>query len=415
MNSKKPGSPFQSIRVIGKKAQELLNKAREQREKAEPVRSEPAPEPQPSETLTVKLSIRSVVQAAFAVLAIAFGVWLAIRLADIIIIVLLAFFVAAIIDPGVRRMESWRIPRGIGILLHYFAAILVFLLLVVSLIPIMGEQIQDLVSIVSLKVTGFLLQPEVQIPLVGEATNLRLTQMMQELLKNASLDEMLLNAQNFSSNLTAIAQTLAQFTKDVAGSVLSFFVQTIIVLVLAFFIQIERESIRLWVRGFLPYHLRSYLDDKSDAIHYKIAQWVQGQFLLAVSIGMLVFIALTILGMDFALTLAALSAFTEFIPYVGPLIGAVPAVLVALTQHGIGWALVIALVYYIIQWCENNLLVPLIMKRAVGLSPIVIIIAMLVGVSFGDFIHPILGILLAVPATTIAALFVDDWRKHRNK
>jgi len=88
-------------------------------------------------------------------------------------------------------------------------------------------------------------------------------------------------------------------------------------------------------------------------------------------------------------------------------------VLIAGTQGGFVWALIVAGVYYIIQWCENNLLVPLIMKRAVGLSPIAILFAMLVAVSFPQFIHPVLGILLAVPGTTILALFIEDWRMMR--
>jgi predicted PurR-regulated permease PerM len=95
---------------------------------------------------------------------------------------------------------------------------------------------------------------------------------------------------------------------------------------------------------------------------------------------------------------------------VGPFLAAVPAILIAGTQEGLLWALVIAAVYYVVQWCENNLLVPLIMKRAVGLSPIAVIVAMLVGVSFPDVIHPILGILVSVPACTILALFIEDWR-----
>ena len=136
--------------------------------------------------------------------------------------------------------------------------------------------------------------------------------------------------------------------------------------------------------------------------------------MLGLAIGLLVFVALNILGMgEYAATLAVLAAMTEFIPYVGPFIAAVPTVIIALSEGGVVWALIVLGVYYIIQWCENNLLVPLIMKRAVGLSPIAIMFAMLVGVSFPTIVHPILGLLLAVPAITIIAIFLDDWRRMR--
>ncbi|MBI2117413.1 AI-2E family transporter, partial [Candidatus Peregrinibacteria bacterium] len=216
-------------------------------------------------------------------------------------------------------------------------------------------------------------------------------------------------------NLSITAQGSVIFATRIAGSVVNFFVRMIVVLVLAFFIQSEKESIRLWFRGFFPPHYRAYIDGKIEAIHGKIGQWARGQLLLGLSIGLLTFLALEILGMPYALTLAVLAGFTEFIPYVGPFIAAIPAVLIALTQEGLLWAVILMGVYYVIQWCENNLLVPLIMKRAVGLSPIAIIASMLIGVSFPDFLHPILGLLLAIPATTIVTLFLEDWLALREK
>lgn len=423
MNEKKPieSAAFESIRVIGKKAQELMHRAKEEREQRKHAMEhmEDLPPPPVSgdekHTVSVKLSIKSVVQASFAILAIVAGAWLTLQLADVLILLGLAIFVAIIIDPGVRYLERLNLPRGVAILIHYFSALFIFTLLMISLVPIIGIQIHELINILLLKINAFILQPEVHLPFATESINTRLTETVQELLKNVSVHELLRNIENFSSNITAAAQGLAEFAKNLAGSVLSFFVRTVVVLVLAFFIQIEKEGIRTWIRSVLPYHMRRYLDDKSDAIHYKIAQWVRGQLLLAFTIGLLVFIALLILRMKYALTLGALAAFTEFIPYIGPLIGAIPAVLIALTEGGIGWALIIMGVYYVIQWCENNLLVPLIMKRAVGLSPIVIVLAMMTAMSFSSYIHPILGILLAVPFATVVTIFIDDWREHRQK
>jgi predicted PurR-regulated permease PerM len=187
-----------------------------------------------------------------------------------------------------------------------------------------------------------------------------------------------------------------------------------IVLVLAFFVQIEREHLHAWFRGFFKASQRAYIDLKLDAIHEKISMWARGQIVLGLVIGILVYIALKILKIPNAETLAVLAGFTEFIPYVGPFIAAIPAVLIASTQDqgGFVWAAIVAGVYYVIQWCENNLLVPLIMKRAVGLSPIAIIFAMMAGISLPViFQNPILGLLLAVPITTILSVFLNDLRR----
>jgi len=165
---------------------------------------------------------------------------------------------------------------------------------------------------------------------------------------------------------------------------------------------------------FFPYRYRRYADGKAEAIHEKLAQWIRGQLMLSLSIGILVFIALNVLGMqEYALTLAVLAAFTEFIPVVGPIFAAIPAIFIAIAQSGLFPALIVGVVYYGIQWCENNLLVPLIMQRAVGLSPIAVMFAMLVGISFPDTVHPILGVLLAVPCATILSVFLRDLREWR--
>jgi len=124
---------------------------------------------------------------------------------------------------------------------------------------------------------------------------------------------------------------------------------------------------------------------------------------------------LTGLGMPYALTLAVLAGFTEFIPYVGPFIAAVPSLLIALSQWGFTWALIVALCYYAVQWSENNLIVPFVMRRAVDVSPVAIIFAMLAGVSFPSVLHPVPGIPLPIPAASIITIFLDDLRRKSGK
>jgi predicted PurR-regulated permease PerM len=412
MTPKKKSPAFTQLRIIGKRAQSLLIRAKEEL-KHQKVLSNPSPAPPTSKKcneVMMRLSIISIVQAAFTILAIVIGTFIVIAVKDKIILILLSFFIAAIIDPGVRRMELLGFPRGIGILIQYFLFLFLFFFLLFSLIPIIASQIQQIAIFISLEIDAFLSDPQIAFPLVSENVNMRLTDFAQLTLQNISITQFIETLQQLGQNLSTAAQGSLRFATKIAGSVVNFIVKAIVVLVFAFFIQIEKEKISLWTRGFLPQRLRTYAENKSEAIHHKIAQWAQGQLLLAISIGLLVFLALVILRMPYALTLASLAAFTEFIPYIGPFIAAVPAVLIALTQEGPIWALIVVGVYYIIQWCENNLLVPLIMKRAVGLSPIAVIFAMLVGVSFPDIIHPVLGIFLAIPTTTIIALFLEDWR-----
>jgi predicted PurR-regulated permease PerM len=135
----------------------------------------------------------------------------------------------------------------------------------------------------------------------------------------------------------------------------------------------------------------------------KIGRWLRGQLLLSLIIFLMTYAGLTILGVRYALVLALFAGVTELIPYIGPFIGLVPALFIALTQSPIV-ALGVLVLYIIIQQLENYVIVPKVMQRAVGLNPIVIIVAMLVGAKMAG----ILGIILAVPVATALSVAVGD-------
>ncbi len=416
-DKKQKREAFTSFRILGKKAQTLLMRAHDLKKKQpDHAAIDEVHEAEGSEnTLKVEFSLSSVALSTMIVILVALGAWIVYMLTSTIVLLLLGFFVAAIMDPGVRWLERMGFPRGIAILLHYFVALFVFLFLLISLIPIIAQQLQQIAILLNDQVNMFLANPQISLPFLAEDVNLRLTQLVTTTLEDLSIQNFTSALSSFGNDLSSIAQNLTELATQIAGSVLKFFVNLVVVLVLAFFIQIEKEHIHVWISGFLPSSVRFYLDRKTEAVHYKIGQWARGQILLGLSIGSLVFIALVILRIPYATTLAVLAGFTEFIPYLGPFIAAVPAILIAITQGGWVSALIVLGVYYVIQWCENNLLVPLIMKRAVGLSPIAIMCAMLAGFSFPTIIHPILGLLLAVPATTILTIFLEDWRSYRKK
>ena len=411
MTPQKKQKPFTSIRIIGKRAQQMLTKARENLHTEQKVAKPAAPKERKEDVTIVHLSMKSVVQATFAILAIVVGMWLLFHLRHKILLLLLAAFVATVIDPGVSKLEQWKFPRGLAIIIHYLFAILLLFFLVLSLIPAIAEQLDEIGRSLTREWIPRLNNPDLHIPFVPAETNQTLNALIQNMMQNLSLDQFTTSLQETSEVLTNVASESVRFAKRIAGSVVNFLVSFIVVLVLAFFIQMEKEGISRWLLGFLPDPLRKYADKKTEAIHSKIGQWMRGELLLMLSIFGLTFIALFILQMDYALTLALLAGFCELIPAVGPFFAAIPAILIGGTQKGLIWIPIIAGVYYVIQWCENNLLVPLIMKRAVGLSPIAILFAMMVGISFPDTIHPILGVMLAVPVTTVIALFLEDWRE----
>lgn len=407
---------FTSLRIIGGRAQKWLARAREmKRARPKPEEEDASGDERPGGAVevTVELSLGSVVRSALSVIAIGLGVLMLYMLLDKIVLLILAIFVAVVIDPGVEALKRWGVPRGFGVLLHYFVALFLLIFLLVSLVPVMAEQIQQIAAFMSEQVNLFLADPHISLPFLTADVNMRLTYVIQSTLQTLSINQFTDAMQQLGQNMATTAQGSLQVAAQVAGSVLDFVLNLILILVLAFFLQLEKRKVIAWLRSFLPWSFRPYVDDKSEAIQWKLAEWARGQLLLCLSVMVMVLLALTILRMPYALTLAILSGFTEFIPVIGPLLAAIPAILIGITQQGFFWGLVIISVYYVIQWCENNLLVPLIMKRTVGLSPITILFSMLVGISFPSVIHPVIGLILSIPLATILSLFLEDWRAYR--
>ncbi len=403
-------SPFSSLRIIGKKAQKLIERAKLLRSE-QPAASRAPKKTAMVEVVPIAVTTASVVKATFAVLAVIVGLWILFYVRDKLVLMLLAIFVATVIDPGVQALERWGVPRGIAILLHYFIALFLITFLVVSLIPIIAQQLQQIAIILKNAVNEFIANPQFSLPYLSPDMNRELSRTVAAALEAASINQFADAVAQLAQSISGAASQSFGWLISLAGSVVSTVVTLIVVLVLAFFMQLEKERVKAWVLSFFPRTTRTYVHEKVDAIHSKIGQWARGQLLLCAAIFLLTLVPLLIIQMPYALTLAVLAGFCELIPAVGPFFAAVPAVLIGFTSGGPLLGLALVGMYYAIQWCENNLLVPLVMRRAVGLSPIAILFAMLIGISFPETIHPIIGVMLAIPTTTIITLFLEDLRQ----
>ena len=175
-------------------------------------------------------------------------------------------------------------------------------------------------------------------------------------------------------------------------------------LVLTFYFSADDQFVKRSVRVFIPVKYQPYSTNLINRIQEKLGLWIRGQLILCLIIFSMSWLGLSLLGVKYALVLAVFAGVTEFIPYLGPFLGAIPAVFVGFTQAPYLGLLVIGL-YIIIQQAENLFIVPMVMKRAVGLNPVVVIIAMLIGGTMAG----ILGILIAIPVATAISVAVSDF------
>jgi len=163
-------------------------------------------------------------------------------------------------------------------------------------------------------------------------------------------------------------------------------------LAIVFFWLVVHARLQRYTLAFLPAHRRAGTRRAWNEIETRLGLWVRGQLILMGAIGVATGTAYAVLGLPGALLLALIAALTEAIPIVGPLLGAIPAVLVAATVSP-ELALVVAVIYLVFQLIESNVLVPLVMRNTIGISPLLVLFSLLVGAAVGGLI----GAFLAVP------------------
>ncbi|HEU5203569.1 MAG TPA: AI-2E family transporter [Candidatus Limnocylindrales bacterium] len=206
-----------------------------------------------------------------------------------------------------------------------------------------------------------------------------------------------------ATSLTALIDSVASGLKppeapnpddvvEVGTTVAELVITLATLLTIVFFWLVERPRLQRYVLAFLPQDSRAGARSVWNDVEIRLGLWVRGQLTLMASIGVMTGIAYTLLGVPGALLLALIAAITEAIPIIGPLLGAIPAVLVAATVSP-ELALIVAGIYVILQFIEGNVLVPIVMRHAVGISPLLVLTSLLIGAAAGGFI----GALLAVP------------------
>lgn len=173
-------------------------------------------------------------------------------------------------------------------------------------------------------------------------------------------------------------------------------------LTVVYFWLTEHARLQRYVLAFVPTDRRKRARDVWNQAETRLGMWVRGQLILMGSIGLATAVAYTLLGVPGALLLGLIAAIAEAIPIVGPLLGAIPAVLVAATVSP-ELAVTVAGVYLVLQLIEGNVLVPVVMRNTTGISPFLVILSVLIGAAAGGFI----GALLAVPIAAAGEVLIE--------
>lgn len=321
---------------------------------------------------TINVSTMTFVKVVLIVL----GLWFLWYVRDIVAMVCSAILLAALIDPFADWFSKRRVPRALAVVLVYIVLGLIAAAVTVLLIPVIVEQVTQLFG-------------------SGPFASI-----LQESLAKLRA---LFDVQRFVESIVSGQVTSATALFGQVAGFLSGFVALFVVLVLAFYMVVEEDTTKKVFKNLAPIEYQPYLTQILNKMQLKMGAWLRGQLLLGLIVGCASFIGLSILGVKYALLLAVLAGLFEIIPYVGPTLSVVPAVIIGFVQSPIkGFAVLI--LYLVIQQLENNILVPKIMQKVTGLNPIVSIVALLVGIKVGGLV----GAILSIPVATMMAVVLED-------
>lgn len=333
----------------------------------------------------VEISTATIVKAVLIGLAF----WFVYLLRDIVLLFFISIIIAAAIDPLVDKLHRKKIPRSAGVLGIYLVLLLLLSLAFSFMLPPIVSQLKEIAG----NFPGYVKNvQETMGPITGffEAQHI-----------NVGTQEFFTNISNSLSNLS----------KNVFSTTLGVFsglISTIAVLSLVFYMAVEEKGVEKLVHSITPRKHHKYAVDLAERIKDKIGKWMLGQVFLMFVVFLLDLIGLYLIGVPFALILAVFAGIMEIVPYVGPIISAVPGVILGFLVSPLTGFLALA-VYIIVQQAENHILTPQIMKKAVGLNPVIIILVLLVGAKLGG----VLGAVISVPLATAVSLFVSDISDRR--
>lgn len=294
--------------------------------------------------------------------------WAIFNIRDLILIVFTAIIIVSAIAPLVEALAHWKIPRYLAIAIVY---VLVF---------------GALIGVLTLGITPITTQ------------TFSLIQRMTDALNHIS-SQYNINATALETQIPNLSQNILTFTADIFQG----FITMVLIVVISIYLMSDKGRVESRFSNLFG-DKASRVNKLLHRIESKLGGWLRGQLFLSLIVGVLIYAGLVLIGIDFALPLAIIAGLFEIVPFFGPILSAIPAILIGIITTPLAAAMVVGL-YILVQQVESHVLVPQVMKKAVGLNPLVVILA----IAIGNRLLGLSGALLAVPIAVVCQVILDDY------
>ena len=351
-------------------------------------------------------------------------IWFLYYIKDVVMVVLVAVVIASGMEPLIPFFARFKIARLPAAVISFVGILAIFVSLMIFFVPPVLDEASAFLS----ALPKYLQSTDLWNPLSINSTDVSNSQKVvdtlstgitnpEQLVKdvaqsqikvsvpssNLGLGDLIQGIQDISSS---ISDKFIKIVSAVFGGLLSF----ILIVFLSFYLLVQEDGVSDFLRLVTPLKHEKYIIDLWKRSQRKIGQWMQGQFLLGVMVAVLVYLGLMILGVKNALLFAVATGILEIVPVFGPILSAIPPILSGFVTGGFTTAFLVAGLYLIVQQFESHLIYPLVVKKVVGVSPIIVILALIIGAKVAGF----LGAMLSVPMVSALMEFVDDLEKKKS-
>lgn len=326
------------------------------------------------------ISMRSILKV-FGVLL---GIWFLYAIRDIVLLFFIVVIVVVALSPIIDKWQR-HMSRPLAVTLIFVILIAAISLIVSLLVPPLVNQITELTY---------------SLPSYAYDIQLFISRLNGSSADTASFVQQAVQA--VSRQLSSVSSNIVNATIGVIGGIFTFFT----VAVLSFYLLLEEQGIRKMVLSFLPIDHKVDVVNALNKVGAKLGSWLRGQLLLMLIIGVVTAIWVSTLGLPYALALGLWAGLTEVIPFLGPIIGGIPIIIIALLDSPLK-AIVAVVILVLVQQVESNFIVPKVMQRSVGLSPVIVILALLIG----GKLFGITGTILSIPVAATISVIIQEWPK----
>jgi len=314
-------------------------------------------------------------------------------LRDVVLVLLTSIVIASFVESGVKKLREYKFSRTLAVVVIYFIGILITTLVFYLITPVLIKETSGLVELAS-KYNSSGIIGEVSSDISGARS-------FVSSFPNGTESSLIENIQAFVSNFS---EGVIGIFSVAFGGIINF----LLIVVISFYLATQENGISNFLRIILPLKQEEYAIDLWQRTERKLGFWMQGQLLLSLIIGVITYIGLLILGVKYAFILALITAFFELIPF-GLILAIVPAVVIAYVDGGITLGFITLALYLVVHQFEVYLIQPFVIKKVVGISPLMVIISIVIGSQLAGF----WGIILAVPVAVCVLEFMDDVEKRK--